>query len=66
MNIPLSNTVKIDNIKKEIIEIKKELLNLKIKKRTKQNVKSHLFRYKRRELAKLYTLITQIKQTNNS
>lgn len=61
-----SNTVKINDIKQEIIEIKKELLNLKIKKKTKQNVKSHLFRYKRRELAKLYTLITQIKQTNNS
>ena len=61
----LSKTIDIDEIKQKIIDIKKELLNLKIKEKTKQNVKSHLFRYKKRQLAKLYTLITQTTKSEN-
>lgn len=50
----------ISEIKQNIIEVKKELLNLKIKKHTKQDIKPHLFKNKKRQLAKLHTLITQL------
>nr|YP_010904317.1 ribosomal protein L29 [Catenella fusiformis]WCH57568.1 ribosomal protein L29 [Catenella fusiformis] len=56
--------LKIEKIKKNIIEIKKEIFELKIKKSTRQPIQSHLFKYKKHQLAQLLTLKTQ-KEKNN-
>uniref|UniRef100_UPI003002AFA4 ribosomal protein L29 n=1 Tax=Anunuuluaehu liula TaxID=3049639 RepID=UPI003002AFA4 len=58
---------KINNIKsltdqeiaQQIIEIKKELFQLEIKKSTRQSFKPHIFKHKKHKLAQLLTLETQ-------
>lgn len=53
-----------DEIILKIIEIKKELFNLKLQQATRQNIKSHLFKHKKHQLAQLLTLETQRKTLN--
>nr|YP_009509324.1 ribosomal protein L29 [Gracilaria vermiculophylla]AXI96974.1 ribosomal protein L29 [Gracilaria vermiculophylla]QXU75178.1 ribosomal protein L29 [Gracilaria vermiculophylla]WDZ68049.1 ribosomal protein L29 [Gracilaria vermiculophylla] len=43
-------------IKKKIIELKKEIFDLKLKRSTRQNIKPHLFKHKKHELAQLLTI----------
>ena len=45
-----------EEIDDNIINISKELLYLKIQKATRQNIKPHLFKYYRRQLAQLLTI----------
>nr|YP_009774039.1 50S ribosomal protein L29 [Caulacanthus okamurae]QIZ74656.1 50S ribosomal protein L29 [Caulacanthus okamurae] len=49
----------IQEIDKNIIQTQREILELKIKKSTRQSIKNHTFKHKRRELAQLLTLKTQ-------
>nr|YP_009732086.1 50S ribosomal protein L29 [Gracilaria edulis]QHS70613.1 50S ribosomal protein L29 [Gracilaria edulis]UAD85641.1 ribosomal protein L29 [Gracilaria edulis] len=48
-----------EEIKEKIIEIKKEILELKFKQATKQNIKSHLFKHKKHQLSQLLTIQTE-------
>nr|YP_010196408.1 ribosomal protein L29 [Gracilaria cearensis]UAD83805.1 ribosomal protein L29 [Gracilaria cearensis] len=43
-------------IQKKIIELKKEIFELKIKQATRQNIKPHLFKHKKHQLAQLLTI----------
>ena len=52
--ISLSNT----EISQAIIETENELFNLRFKKATRQNFKSHEIKYTKRRLAQLKTLLT--------
>ena len=52
--ISLSNT----EISEAIIETETELFNLRFKKATRQNFKSHEIKHKKRRLAQLKTLLT--------
>ena len=45
-------------ISKEIIETENKLFNLRFKKATRQNLKSHEIKYTKRHLAHLKTLLT--------
>lgn len=45
-------------INSKILELKKEIFYLKLKKATKQNIKPHTIKHKKRELAQLLTLET--------
>ena len=45
-------------ISKEIIETENKLFNLRFKKATRQNLKSHEIKYTKRKLAHLKTLLT--------
>tara|TARA_B110000908_G_C10193094_1_gene421514 strand:+ start:906 stop:1133 length:228 start_codon:yes stop_codon:yes gene_type:complete len=45
-------------ISKAIIETESKLFNLRFKKATRQNLKSHEIKYAKRELAHLKTLLT--------
>lgn len=51
-------TLTSQEIKQKIIELKKELFQLEIKKATRQSFKSHIFKHKKHELAQLLTLET--------
>lgn len=56
----MKNSLKYKKLSKQdciqdIIQLKKELFNLRLKKATKQNVKSHMFKKTRRRLARLFT-----------
>nr|YP_009297315.1 ribosomal protein L29 [Porphyridium sordidum]AOM66658.1 ribosomal protein L29 [Porphyridium sordidum] len=44
-----------EEIEQAILTVKRELLELRISKATRQNVKSHLFKHKKRLLAQLLT-----------
>ena len=48
----------IEDIQNRIINIKKEIIELNIKKATKQNIKSHILKNKQHELAQLLTIET--------
>lgn len=52
--IALSDT----KISESIIEVENELFNLRFKKATRQNFKSHEIKYTKRRLAQLKTLLT--------
>ena len=52
--ISLSN----DEISKEILETENQLFNLRFKKATRQNFKSHEIKFAKRRLAQLKTLLT--------
>lgn len=52
------NNVDINTLKEKIIELKKEILLMKIKKTTQQNIKTHLIKNKQHELAQMLTLET--------
>lgn len=61
MNLPNFNDIKsLSNIEisNTIIEIEKELFDLKFKKATRQALKSHEIKYAKRKLAQLKTLLT--------
>jgi len=45
-------------VSKEIIETENKLFNLRFKKATRQNLKSHEIKYTKRHLAHLKTLLT--------
>lgn len=62
MNFPIPhnfNNLKLEDINQEIIKLKQEILELKIKKATQQTIKSHTFKQKKHLLAQLLTLETQ-------
>nr|YP_009244215.1 ribosomal protein L29 [Gelidium elegans]AMK96457.1 ribosomal protein L29 [Gelidium elegans] len=59
-NINEVNKYNITEIKEEIIATKRELLNLSIKRKTQQDIKSHLFKHTKRKLAQLLTIKSQI------
>jgi large subunit ribosomal protein L29 len=66
--ISLSNA----QISEAIIETENQLFNLRFKKATRQNFKSHEIKYAKRQLAQLKTLLTsrlqnleQKEETNN-
>nr|YP_009511097.1 ribosomal protein L29 [Hydropuntia rangiferina]AXI96770.1 ribosomal protein L29 [Hydropuntia rangiferina]UAD87451.1 ribosomal protein L29 [Hydropuntia rangiferina] len=62
MALPNINNIKNltkEEIKEKIIEIKKEILELKFKQATKQNIKSHLFKHKKHQLSQLLTIQTK-------
>jgi large subunit ribosomal protein L29 len=47
----------------EIVEVKKQLFDLRLKKATRQSFKPHLFKHKKRKVAQLLTLESQKKQS---
>nr|QVY58248.1 50S ribosomal protein L29 [Eucheuma denticulatum] len=49
----------IEEIEQNIIQIKKEIFDLQIKKYTRQELKNHIFKHKKHKLAQLMTLATQ-------
>lgn len=62
MSFPEFNDIKLLSnieISKRIIQVEKELFDLKFKKATRQSFKSHEIKYTRRKLAQLKTLLTQ-------
>lgn len=54
----------IEEIEQNILEIKKEIFDLQIKKYTRQALKNHIFKHKKHKLAQLMTLATQKIQTS--
>nr|YP_010580237.1 ribosomal protein L29 [Cryptomonas pyrenoidifera]UZS90621.1 ribosomal protein L29 [Cryptomonas pyrenoidifera] len=52
-----------ESLTREIIEIKKQLFDLRLKKATRQSFKPHLFKHKKRKVAQLLTLESQKKQS---
>nr|YP_009293789.1 ribosomal protein L29 [Rhodymenia pseudopalmata]AOM64471.1 ribosomal protein L29 [Rhodymenia pseudopalmata] len=48
-----------DEISKKIINIKKEIFNLKFQQATKQKIKPHIFKHKKHELAQILMLETK-------
>lgn len=52
----------LEAISKEIVDLKKNLFNLRLKKATRQSFKSHLFKHQKRRIAQLLTLESQRKQ----
>nr|YP_010903716.1 ribosomal protein L29 [Hypnea wynnei]WCH56568.1 ribosomal protein L29 [Hypnea wynnei] len=51
----------IQEIDENIFKLKKEILDLQIKKSTKQSIKNHFFKHKKHKIAQLFTLKTQKK-----
>nr|YP_010903517.1 ribosomal protein L29 [Hypnea cryptica]WCH55970.1 ribosomal protein L29 [Hypnea cryptica] len=49
-------TLNIEEIDKNIFKLKKEILDLQIKKFTKQSIKNHEFKHKKHKIAQLLTL----------
>lgn len=47
----------------EIVELKKQLFDLRLKKATRQSFKSHLFKHNKRKIAQLLTIESQRKQS---
>lgn len=45
-----------DQLEDKIIQLKKDLFDLQIKKATKQSIKTHLFKHKKHELAQILTI----------
>nr|YP_009732288.1 50S ribosomal protein L29 [Gracilaria spinulosa]QHS70820.1 50S ribosomal protein L29 [Gracilaria spinulosa] len=48
--------LKNSEIQKKIVELKKEIFELKLKQTTRQNIKPHLFKHKKHQLAQLLTI----------
>ena len=62
MNFPQFNDIKLLSnveISKNIIQVEKELFDLKFKKATRQPFNSHEIKYAKRKLAQLKTLLSQ-------
>jgi large subunit ribosomal protein L29 len=55
----------LDNSKvnEEILDVKKQLFDLRLKKATRQSFKPHLFKHNKRKVAQLLTLESQKKQS---
>nr|YP_010726502.1 ribosomal protein L29 [Hypnea spinella]WDY84977.1 ribosomal protein L29 [Hypnea spinella] len=49
----------IEEIDTNILKLKKEILDLQIRKCTKQSIKNHHFKHKKHKIAQLLTLKTQ-------
>ena len=62
--LPLSELRSFDSetLSKEIINTKKELFELRLKKATRQSFKPHLFKHNKRKVAQLLTLESQKQQ----
>nr|YP_009510892.1 ribosomal protein L29 [Gracilaria gracilis]AXI96565.1 ribosomal protein L29 [Gracilaria gracilis] len=45
-----------NEIQEKIIKLKKEIFELKLKQATRQNIKPHLFKHKKHQLAQLLTI----------
>nr|YP_009397281.1 ribosomal protein L29 [Thuretia quercifolia]ARW66467.1 ribosomal protein L29 [Thuretia quercifolia] len=58
--------LKLSEIKEKIIELKKEIIFLKIKEKTKQKIKYHLMKEKKHQIAQLLTLETQYNKKNKN
>uniref|UniRef100_A0AAU7YRI7 Large ribosomal subunit protein uL29c n=1 Tax=Gracilaria hainanensis TaxID=2871843 RepID=A0AAU7YRI7_9FLOR len=59
MSLPKFKNIKYltpNEIQEKIIEIKKEIFELKLKQATRQNIKPHLFKHKKHQLAQLLTI----------
>lgn len=52
-----------DKLAEEILEVKKQLFDLRLKKATRQSFKPHLFKHNKRKVAQLLTLESQKKQS---
>jgi len=48
--------VKNENINEKILSLTKELVELRLKKATRQKIKPHMFTHKKRQLSQLLTL----------
>nr|YP_009511301.1 ribosomal protein L29 [Gracilariopsis longissima]AXI97178.1 ribosomal protein L29 [Gracilariopsis longissima]UAD89094.1 ribosomal protein L29 [Gracilariopsis longissima] len=46
-------------IEVKIVELKKEIFQLKLQKSTRQNIKPHLFKHKKHQIAQLLTIKTK-------
>ena len=55
-------TLDSDSIQKEIVNLKKSLFDLRLKKSTRQSFKPHTFKHQKRKIAQLLTLESQRKQ----
>nr|QCI06451.1 ribosomal protein L29 [Dictyurus purpurascens] len=64
--IKIFKELTIDEIEKKVIEIKKELIFLQIKQKTKQKIKTHLIKEKKNQIAQLLTLKTQYNSRNKN
>lgn len=58
-NIELIRSMSNDQVNQEIIKIKRELLELRIQKATRQSIKPHLFKQAKLRLVHLLTVETQ-------
>lgn len=52
-----------DSLTTEIVELKKQLFDLRLKKATRQSFKPHLFKHNKRKIAQLLTIESQRKQS---
>ena len=52
-----------EKLAEEILEVKKQLFDLRLKKATRQSFKPHLFKHNKRKVAQLLTLESQKKQS---
>jgi len=52
-----------DKLAEEILEVKKQLFDLRLKKATRQSFKPHLFKHNKRKVAQLLTLESQKTQS---
>jgi large subunit ribosomal protein L29 len=50
-------------VNEEILDVKKQLFDLRLKKATRQSFKPHLFKHNKRKVAQLLTLESQKKQS---
>ena len=59
--LPLNELKNLDNdaLGKEIVNAKKQLFELRLKKATRQSFKPHLFKHNKRKIAQLLTLESQ-------
>lgn len=55
-NFKQLKVLKIENIQNRIIKLKKDIILLKIKQKTKQKIKSHLLKTTKHEISQLMTL----------
>ena len=53
------NALDAETLEKEIIKVSQELVNLRVKKATRQEFKPHEFKHTKRKLAQLLTLQKQ-------
>jgi len=52
-----------NKVNAEILDVKKQLFDLRLKKATRQSFKPHLFKHNKRKIAQLLTLESQKKQS---
>nr|YP_009589137.1 50S ribosomal protein L29 [Corallina ferreyrae]YP_009660605.1 50S ribosomal protein L29 [Corallina chilensis]QBL75653.1 50S ribosomal protein L29 [Corallina ferreyrae]QCS25553.1 50S ribosomal protein L29 [Corallina chilensis] len=64
MNIKEIKNLSSVDINNKIIEIKREIFDLKFKQATRQSIKPHLFKAYKRMLAQLLTIRNNLKSSN--